>query len=258
MKIQNVNDASFRKYGKIIRNVDCTQLIAEMAKTPAPEDAVTYVPSVPELEALPVFADMRDRVYGGMPVQIGYCNGTNNKLNALEYHRDSEINVACTDLILLIGSEQDMDPETFEYDTANVEAFLVPAGTMIEVYATTLHYAPRTEKDLAGIVCYQSEGFNYVFGITKKGEDNCLVLQRTSKGESATLASMTVDETNPIDLQVKAEGDKYTFSYSTNGKDFQAICEPVSGDILSTNVAGGFTGAMIGLYATTSNDAAAQ
>lgn len=123
---------------------------------------------------------------------------------------------------------------------------------------TTLHYAPRTEKDLAGIVCYQSEGFNYVFGITKKGEDNCLVLQRTSKGESATLASMTVDETNPIDLQVKAEGDKYTFSYSTNGKDFQAICEPVSGDILSTNVAGGFTGAMIGLYATTSNDAAAQ
>lgn len=142
MKIQNVNDASFRKYGKIIRNVDCTQLIAEMAKTPAPEDAVTYVPSVPELEALPVFADMRDRVYGGMPVQIGYCNGTNNKLNALEYHRDSEINVACTDLILLIGSEQDMDPETFEYDTANVEAFLVPAGTMIEVYATTLHYAP--------------------------------------------------------------------------------------------------------------------
>ena len=142
MKIQNVNDASFRKYGKIIRNVDCTQLIAEMEKTPAPEDAVIYVPSVPELEALPVFSDMRDRVYGGMPVQIGYCNGANNKLNALEYHRDSEINVACTDLILLIGSEQDMDPETFVYDTANVEAFLVPAGTMIEVYATTLHYAP--------------------------------------------------------------------------------------------------------------------
>lgn len=71
MKIQNVHDAAFRKYGKVIENVDCTALIAEMAKTEAPEDAVVYVPSVPELEALPVFADMRDRVYGGMPVQIG-------------------------------------------------------------------------------------------------------------------------------------------------------------------------------------------
>lgn len=123
---------------------------------------------------------------------------------------------------------------------------------------TTMHYAPRSEKDLAGMVCYQSENFNYVFGITKKGEDNCLVLQRTDKGKSTTLASVTVKETNPIALQVKAEGDKYTFSYSTNGKSFQAISEPVSGDILSTNVAGGFTGAMIGLYATTANDAAAQ
>lgn len=142
MKIQNVHDAAFRKYGKVIENVDCTALIAEMAKTEAPEDAVVYVPSVPELEALPVFADMRDRVYGGMPVQIGYCNGMNHKLNALEYHRDSEINVACTDLILLIGSEQDIEPGTYQYDTSKIEAFLVPAGTMIEVYGTTLHYAP--------------------------------------------------------------------------------------------------------------------
>lgn len=142
MKIQNVHDAAFRKYGKVIENVDCTALIAEMAKTEAPEDAVVYVPSVPELEALPVFADMRDRVYGGMPVQIGYCNGMNHKLNALEYHRDSEINVACTDLILLIGSEQGIEPGTYQYDTSKIEAFLVPAGTMIEVYGTTLHYAP--------------------------------------------------------------------------------------------------------------------
>lgn len=142
MKIQNVHDAAFRKHGKVIENVDCTALIAEMAKTEAPEDAVVYVPSVPELEALPVFADMRDRVYGGMPVQIGYCNGMNHKLNALEYHRDSEINVACTDLILLIGSEQDIEPGTYQYDTSKIEAFLVPAGTMIEVYGTTLHYAP--------------------------------------------------------------------------------------------------------------------
>ena len=175
MKIQNVHDAAFRKYGKIIDTVDCTALIAEMAKTPAPENDVVYVPSVAELEALPVFADLRDRVYGGMPIQIGYCNGTNNKLNALEYHRDSEINVACTDLILLIGSEQDMEAD-YTYDTAKVEAFLVPAGTMIEVYATTLHYAPCSVNGVFRCVVVLPKGTNEALTAypEKNGEDALL------------------------------------------------------------------------------------
>lgn len=175
MKIQNVHDAAFRKYGKIIDTVDCTALIAEMAKTPAPENDVIYVPSVAELEALPVFADLRDRVYGGMPIQIGYCNGTNNKLNALEYHRDSEINVACTDLILLIGSEQDMEAD-YTYDTAKIEAFLVPAGTMIEVYATTLHYAPCSVNGVFRCVVVLPKGTNEALTAypEKNGEDALL------------------------------------------------------------------------------------
>ena len=175
MKIQNVHDAAFRKYGKVIDTVDCTALIAEMAKTPAPENDVVYVPSVAELEALPVFADLRDRVYGGMPIQIGYCNGTNNKLNALEYHRDSEINVACTDLILLIGSEQDMEAD-YTYDTAKVEAFLVPAGTMIEVYATTLHYAPCSVNGVFRCVVVLPKGTNEALTAypEKNGEDALL------------------------------------------------------------------------------------
>ena len=123
---------------------------------------------------------------------------------------------------------------------------------------TTINYIPRSEKDLAGITCYQSENFNYVFGITKKGEEYALVLQRTEKGNSTVLASTTVKETLPIRLQVKAVGDQYTFSYSEDGTTFQPITDPVSGDILSTNVAGGFTGAMIGLYATAGNDAIAE
>ena len=113
-----------------------------MEHTPLPKDVI-YVPSVEELEALPVAADFQRRAYGGLPIQIGYCNGDNHKLNALEYHRSSEINVAVTDMILLIGMQQDIEAD-YTYDTGRVEAFLVPAGTAIEVYATTLHYAPCT------------------------------------------------------------------------------------------------------------------
>lgn len=140
MKILSVNDSAFRKYGRIVNNVDFTGLVEAMKQTPVPE-GVVYEPSIPELEALPVMQELSGVVYGEMPIQIGYCNGHNTKLNAVEYHRDSEINVAATDTILILGMLQDVEAD-HTYDTSRMEAFLVPAGTAVEVYATTLHYAP--------------------------------------------------------------------------------------------------------------------
>lgn len=150
MKLKHVNDPEFRMYGRVITGYEVSGLMEEMKKTPLPEDVV-YVASVPELEALPEIGALADGVYGGMPIQIGYCNGHNRKLNALEYHRDSEVNLAVTDMILLIGRQQDITEE-YTYDTGLVEAFFVPAGTLIEVYATTLHYAP-CQTDEGGFRC---------------------------------------------------------------------------------------------------------
>ena len=118
----------------------------------------------------------------------------------------------------------------------------------------TMKYAPKSEKDLAGLVHYQSERFNYVFGLTKKGGDNYLVLARTEKGNTTIVASEKVDIRKPIQLQIEAKGDDYNFNYSTDTKNFKNVGGTVSGDILSTNVAGGFTGSLIGLYATSAND----
>lgn len=141
MNIQKVTDPSFRKYGKIVKNVDFTALVTALnEKTPNPENVV-YEPSVEALEALPVFDELQTKTYGELPIQIGYCNGKNHLLNALEYHRSSEINVAGTDAILLVGHQSDIT-EDFTYDTSLVEAFFLPKGTAVELYATTLHYAP--------------------------------------------------------------------------------------------------------------------
>lgn len=140
MKILPVTDPAFKRYGRMITNVDFTELVAAMKETPVP-DGVVYEPSIQKLEALPVMQKLSEVAYGEMPIQIGYCNGHNTKLNAVEYHRDSEINVAATDAILILGSLQDVEAD-HTYDTSKMEAFLVPAGTGVEVYATTLHYAP--------------------------------------------------------------------------------------------------------------------
>ena len=138
--MKKVTDPEFRKYGRVL-DIKIPDLLERLGKTPVTEGGV-YVASEPELEACAELEAIQNSVFGGLPIQIGYCNGSNHKLNGLEYHRDSEVNVAVTDLILLLGREQDIDPETFAYDSSKIEAFLVPAGTCIEVYATTLHFAP--------------------------------------------------------------------------------------------------------------------
>ena len=141
MQLLSVRDAGFRPYGKTVKGCDFSELLRAMEGTPLPVD-VAYVPSEPALENLAVFSELRDRAFGGLPIQIGYCNGHNHLLNALEYHRSSEINIAATDMILMLGRQQDIDPDGFTYSTSRIEAFLVPAGTGVEIYATTLHYAP--------------------------------------------------------------------------------------------------------------------
>lgn len=145
MQIYEVTDQRFRKYGRVLDTPSLTgevrkELAEQMEKTPLPADVV-YEPSVEALEQTKAAEILKEEIFGELPIQVGYCNGNNYLLNALEYHRSSEINIAATDLILLLGSEQDV-AEDFTYETDKVEAFLVKAGTAVELYATTLHYAP--------------------------------------------------------------------------------------------------------------------
>lgn len=141
MQIYSVTDPKFKKYGKVVEGIDFSELIAKMEEcTPLPE-GVEYVPGLAELEALDAAKELSVKTYGEMPIQVGYCNGHNCMLNALEYHRDSEINIGATDAILMLGWQPDITDD-FTYDTSLVEAFLLPKGTAVEVYATSLHYAP--------------------------------------------------------------------------------------------------------------------
>lgn len=149
-KIKSVFDQDFKEYGRVIEGYNLSDILDAMENTPLPDD-VAYVPSVPSLEALNIKKALTSEVYGGLPCQIGYCNGNNYVLNALEYHRSSEINIAATDLILMLGRQPDIEDD-FTYDTSKVEMFKVPKGVMIEVYATTLHYAP-CNADEGGFRC---------------------------------------------------------------------------------------------------------
>ena len=178
MKIQKLTDASFGKYGKVITEFSFEKILKEMEHTPLPKDVV-YVPSVEAMEILPEAVDVCRKGFGGLPIQIGYCNGDNHKLNALEYHRSSEIDIAATDLILLLGCQQDIEADD-TYDTSKVEAFFVPAGTAVELYATTLHYAPCSA---------QEGGFRCVI-VLPKGTNEDLPFEPAKEGENRLLTAV--------------------------------------------------------------------
>lgn len=140
MKIYSVRDPEFAPYGKVLEGYDTTELVAAMKAIALPEKGTAYQPGIASLEACRIFNCFRDRAYGGMPVQLGMCWGHNTKLNCLEYHRDSELNVGTGDFILLLAKAEDIVDG--KLDTGKVKAFRAPAGAVVEVYETSLHYAP--------------------------------------------------------------------------------------------------------------------
>ena len=138
MKIYSVYDPEFKPYGQIVEGMEETvqEILNVLKDTPLPE-ATGCVPEEPTLQDLPAMVEASEHLYGGMPVQLGWCNGHNTKLNCLEYHRDSEFNMGTENFILLLAKQSEIQDGVL--DTAKVKAFWVPAGVMVECYATTLH-----------------------------------------------------------------------------------------------------------------------
>lgn len=175
--MKTIADKEFATYGRVL-NIDVEGFMkAIRVHAATPQGKVVYEPSVAEFEELPLFKELADKVYGEMPIEFGHCSGWNKKLNAVEYHRSSEIDIAATDLILMLGRQQDIDGETNTYETEKIETFFVPAGTAVELYATTLHYAPCSV-----------DGKEFRCGVVlPKGTNEALQKAADGKGENRLL-----------------------------------------------------------------------
>lgn len=176
LHVQSVDSEAFRTYGKVLSDFPYEQMAEVMKQTEIPEQGNQYDPSKEELEAESLKAFVENSYYGGMPVQIGYCNGKNSALGGLEFHKGSEINVAITDFVLLLGHTNDITNHT--YDVKNIKAFYVPEGTAIEMFQTTLHLAPCKVSD-EGFKCtvILPEGTNTPLEDAQKGQDPLLFMK---------------------------------------------------------------------------------
>lgn len=176
MKVCSVYDQEFVSYGKVMAGYSFDELLEEMRKIPLPEEGTDYLASVDDFENLDIFRELSERAYGGMAIELGMCWGYNRKLNGLEYHRDSEINIAERDMILLVARRDEIVDGRL--DSTKVKAFMVPSATAVEIYATTLHYAPcHTLKDgyfRSAVVLPKGTNEDYSLGEIKSEEDRML------------------------------------------------------------------------------------
>lgn len=141
IKVYSVNDPEFLSYGRIVNGYNFSAWITYMEQqTDIPANGNVYVASVPEMEKDPAADLLRDGMYGGMEIQVGYCNGRNTTYNGFEYHKGSEINIAITDFMLVLGHAWDIRENI--YRTEDAKVFFVKRGTAIEMYQTTLHLSP--------------------------------------------------------------------------------------------------------------------
>lgn len=145
LNIIDVHDDAFADYGRVIEDIDCTELLKILEETQIPAKGNIYVPSDSKLEGLTIAQTLQNEYFGGLPTQIGYCNGNSYQLNALEYHNCSELNIATTNIILFLGKASQINEDS--YDTKDCVAVYVPKETLIELYGMTMHFAPcKTEQ----------------------------------------------------------------------------------------------------------------
>lgn len=157
----NVTDNEFSTFGRVINGLDIKELLGAAKKIKKPESGSSYLPSVEDFEKLEIATLFKNKFYGSLPAQVGYCWGHNTLMNATEWHSANEINVAVTPLILILGHLWDI--ENGKIDSSKFKAFYLPEGTVAEIYATTLHFCP-CEVD--------KEGFGCVVGLPKDTNTN--------------------------------------------------------------------------------------
>jgi alpha-N-arabinofuranosidase len=115
--------------------------------------------------------------------------------------------------------------------------------------ASTAFRLPREGGIAAGIVVFQNENFWYFLGAHRVAGRAQVFLQRRSGAATETLASVPLPTAAALTLKIRGDGGAYSFLYRTAYQPWSVLREHEDGTILSTDVAGGFVGAMLGPFA---------
>lgn len=114
---------------------------------------------------------------------------------------------------------------------------------------TVMEFTPRANGEAAGIVLLQNHQFLFRFEYVMEHGETVLRLVERRDGVERTIASQGWNG-EKVYLKVEAELQSYRFLYASEPEKWVMLADDVDGTLLSSDVAGGFVGAYIGLYAS--------
>lgn len=112
---------------------------------------------------------------------------------------------------------------------------------------TVMEFQPHTDKETAGMVLLQNHNYQFRMEVIRQNNQNFIRLIRREAGVDEEIAAKPVDKSK-VYLKVEAIGQQYSFYYTTKPFDWELLRAGTDGTILSTDKAGGFVGAYIGMY----------
>ncbi len=158
--IKSIQDPSISKYGYVIEELELDKLISLSLSLFDEREGTKYVASSSQLEALEEKQSIERIAFGELPIQIGCCYGMNTRLNGMEYHASNELIIAATDLVLMLGSMQEIQ-EDGNWDSSNTQFFYLNKGEALSIYSSTLHLAPcRVSEDPFNAIIVLPKGTN--------------------------------------------------------------------------------------------------
>lgn len=125
----------------------------------------------------------------------------------------------------------------------------------LQFVATTKLQLPQSDKVSAGLVIFQNSDFHYFLGVKKQGTAYSLFLEEVLNGQGSTLRTIALTNTsatsplNALVLGLRQKADKLEFFYRNQEGEETQIAGNISARMLSTQIAGGFVGATVGIHA---------
>jgi alpha-N-arabinofuranosidase len=125
---------------------------------------------------------------------------------------------------------------------------------MYAAASTAVRFNPR-EGEKAGIAALQNDEYWLLLSVTRSNGRNEVRLERRAgpddpaSGHVVASAPLQLLSGAPVQLRIRARGPLYDFEYATRDGQWQTLKAGEDGRILSTKTAGGFVGAVFGLYA---------
>jgi xylan 1,4-beta-xylosidase len=116
--------------------------------------------------------------------------------------------------------------------------------------STTVSFAPTAEGDAAGLAAVQDDQHLIFIGITQhEGKNQVALYRRQGSSDDTLINAAPISSTQDVTLSLAFNGGKMQAFYEVDGQR-QLLAEGVDATNLSTNVAGGFVGTIVGPYCT--------